>query len=52
MFLAAIQLEADSLITDENPLEYRFKLSFREARGEASPREDEKFKSWDRVLKR
>lgn len=39
-------------LTDENPVEYRFKLVSERARGEASPREDEKFKSWDRVLKR
>ena len=39
-------------LTNENPLEYRFKLVSERARGEASPREDEKFKAWDRVLKR
>jgi hypothetical protein len=39
-------------LSNDNPQEYRFKIVSERAFGEESVRSDEKFKSWDRILKR
>jgi len=39
-------------VTNESPLELRFKIVSERAAGQASPRDDERFRSWDRILKR
>ncbi|MEK9747020.1 MAG: hypothetical protein VW204_05055 [Pelagibacteraceae bacterium] len=39
-------------VTDEDPLEMKFKIVSERAGGRASAREDEKFREWDRVLRR
>ena len=39
-------------VSDEDPLEIRFKLVSERARGQASPRDDELFRSWQRIMRR
>ena len=39
-------------VTDEDPLEMKFKIVSERANGRASAREDERFREWDRVLRR
>jgi phage tail tube protein FII len=39
-------------LTRENPLEFSIKVVSERAEGQASPKEDEKFKPWSRILKR
>ena len=39
-------------VTNENPLELRFKIVSERASGRSSARDDEKFREWDRVLRR
>ncbi len=39
-------------LSNENPQEFRFKIVSERASGQESVRADEKFKAWDRILKR
>jgi len=39
-------------VSDEDPLEIRFKIVSERARGQASPRDDERFRSWQRIMRK
>ncbi len=39
-------------VSNENPLEIRFKIISERASGQASPRDDEKFRTWQRIIRR
>ncbi len=39
-------------VSNENPIEIRFKIVSERANGQASPRDDEKFRSWQRIMRR
>ena len=39
-------------VSNEDPLEIRFKIVSERARGQASPRDDERFRSWQRIMRK
>ena len=39
-------------VSKENPLEIRFKIVSERARGQVSPRDDEQFRSWQRIIRK
>jgi len=39
-------------VSNENPIEIRFKIVSERASGQASPRDDEKFRTWQRIMRR
>ena len=39
-------------VSDEDPIEVRFKIVSERARGQASPRDDELFRSWQRIMRK
>ena len=39
-------------VSDENPIEVRFKIVSERARGQVSPRDDEQFRSWQRIMRK
>ena len=39
-------------VSNENPLEIRFEIISERASGQASPRDDEKFRTWQRIIRR
>ena len=39
-------------VSDEDPIEVRFKIVSERARGQVSPRDDEQFRSWQRIMRK
>ena len=39
-------------VSNENPLEIRFKIVSERARGQVSPRDDEQYRSWQRIMRK
>ena len=39
-------------VSGENPIEVRFKIVSERARGQVSPRDDEQFRSWQRIMRK
>ena len=39
-------------VSDEDPIEVRFKIVSERARGQVSPRDDEQFRSWQRIIRK
>ena len=39
-------------VSDEDPIEVRFKIVSERARGQVSPRDDERFRAWQRIMRK
>ena len=39
-------------VSDEEPIQVRFKIVSERARGQVSPRDDEQFRSWQRIIRK
>ena len=46
------EIRAVVKVTDEDPLEMKFKIVSERARGQVSPRDDEQFRSWQRIIRK